>query len=253
MTGDRPARQVVTWHRVLASELGKATRTRSVQVLVALELCLIAFFSSLVGVPGVQAASLPAALAGAVIAGAEHSSGAMMSTVVAVGRRSRLFWAQLVSAAVVTALPALVLMLGLVPTTRPYVDYRGVPLDLSACLETVVRAALVLALVAVAGALVAMGTRSVATAAMALALGVGAAQMLIILVPALLTRGAWTVRLPDWVHMVMPNAVIARLQGVAAIPSSSWLERPVTTMLLAAAWCLPLFLWGHHRLTRGDF
>ncbi|CED91197.1 hypothetical protein [Actinomyces succiniciruminis] len=253
MTGDRAAQQEVTWRRVLVSEFGKAARTRSVQVLIALELCLVVFFSAVVGVPGVQAASLPAGLAGAVTAGAEYSSGAIMSTVVAVGRRSRLFWAQLVSAAVVTALPALALMLGLVLTTRPYVDYRGVPFDLAACLETVVRAALVLALVAAAGALVAMGTRSVATAVMTLALGVGAAQILAMLVPALLTLGSWTVRLPDWVHVVMPNAVIARLQGVAALPASSWLEQPVATMLLAVAWCLPLFLWGHRRLTRGDF
>ena len=162
MTGDRAAQQAVTWRRVLASELGKAVRTRSVQFLIAIELCLVVFFSSLVGVPDAQAASLPAALAGVMIAGAEYSSGAIMSTVVAVGRRSRLFWAQLVSAAVVTALPALVLMLGLVLTTRPYTDYRGVTFDLAASLETVVRAALVLALVAAVGALVAMGTRSVA-------------------------------------------------------------------------------------------
>lgn len=253
MTGDRAAQQAVTWRRVLASELGKAVRTRSVQFLITIELCLVVFFSSLVGVPGAQAASLPAALAGVMIAGAEYSSGAIMSTVVAVGRRSRLFWAQLVSAAVVTALPALVLMLGLVLTTRPYTDYRGVTFDLAASLETVVRAALVLALVAAVGALVAMGTRSVATASMTLALFVGAAQILVILVPAILTMGAWTARLPDWVNAVMPNAVIARLQGVAAIPASSWLEEPVTTVLLAAAWCLPLFLWGHHRLTKDDF
>ena len=92
MTGDRAAQQAVTWRRVLASELGKAVRTRSVQFLIAIELCLVVFFSSLVGVPGAQAASLPAALAGVMIAGAEYSSGAIMSTVVAVGRRSRLFW-----------------------------------------------------------------------------------------------------------------------------------------------------------------
>ncbi|MDO4899577.1 hypothetical protein [Actinomyces sp.] len=202
MTGDRAAQQVVTWRRVLVSEFGKAARARSVQVLIALELCLVVFFSAVVGVPGVQAALLPAGLAGVVTAGADYSSGAIMSTVVAVGRRTRLFWAQLVSAAVVTALPALVLMLGLVLTTRPYVDYRGVPFDLAASLETVIRAALVLALVAAAGALVAMGTRSVATAVMTLALGVGAAQMLAMLVPALLTLGSWTVQLPDWVHVV---------------------------------------------------
>ena len=72
MTGDRAAQQAVTWRRVLASELDKAVRTRSVQFLIAIELCLV-FFSSLVGVPGAQAASLPAALAGVMIAGAEYS------------------------------------------------------------------------------------------------------------------------------------------------------------------------------------
>ena len=40
MTGDRAAQQAVTWRRVLASELGKAVRTRSVQFLIAIELCL---------------------------------------------------------------------------------------------------------------------------------------------------------------------------------------------------------------------
>ncbi|WP_127842277.1 hypothetical protein [Actinomyces wuliandei] len=252
MTEERSVQPVVTWRRVLVSELGKAVRTRSVQVLVVLELCVVAFFSSHVGVPGVQLASLPAGLAGVVVAGAEYSSGAIMSTVVAAGRRSRLFWAQMVGTGVVVGIPALLLMLGLVATTGPYADYRGVPLELAASLETVVRAALVLALVSVAGALVAMGTRSVATAAMALALVVGVAQVLVILVPAVLTMGRWTIRLPDWVHTVMPNAVIARLQGVASIPPSTWLEEPVPTVLVAAAWCLPLLLWGHHRLTRSD-
>lgn len=88
---------------------------------------------------------------------------------------------------------------------------------------------------------------------MILALIMGAAQMLVMLIPAVLTMGAWTVQLPDWVHAVMPDAVMARLQGVAAIPASSWLEEPVTTALLAVVWCLPLFLWGYHRLTRSDF
>ncbi|MDO4900489.1 hypothetical protein [Actinomyces sp.] len=253
MTVDSAAQEAVTWRRVLASELGKAARARSVQVLVALELCLVGFFSAVVGVPGVQAAALPVGLAGVVIAGAEYPSGAIMLTVVAVGRRTRLFWAQLVSAAVVTALPAFVLMMGLALTARPYLDYRGVPFDMAASVETVVRAALVLALVAVAGALLAMGVRSVAVASMVLALIMGAAQMLGVLVQSLLTMAGGTVRTLEWVDTVMPNAVIARLQGVAAIPASSWQEEPIATVLLAAAWCLPLFLWGHYRLTRDDF
>ncbi|WP_128683505.1 hypothetical protein [Actinomyces qiguomingii] len=73
------------------------------------------------------------------------------------------------------------------------------------------------------------------------------------LVQSLLAMAGGTVRNLEWVDTVMPNAVIARLQGVAAIPASAWQEEPIATVLLAAAWCLPLFLWGHYRLTRDDF
>ncbi|AYD89577.1 hypothetical protein D4740_04050 [Actinomyces sp. 2119] len=251
MTGDRAAPSTVTWRRVLAGELDKAVRTRSVQVLVVLELCVVGFFSSYVGVPGVQAACVPAGLAGIVIGGAEYASGAIMPTVVAVGSRSRLFWAQLVCAAAVPALPALMLMLGLALTTRPYMDYQSVPFDLATSLEAVVRAGLVLALASAAGALLSMGTRLVATASIIFALAIGGAQVMSAVAVSLLMPGRGAALLYP-VYAVTPNAVLARLQGVANTPSI-WLEEPAVTVLLAVAWCLPLFLWGYRSLTRKDF
>ena len=249
----------VTAERVMRGELYRVVTTRSVWFLVGAELLIVALFSLLVGVPGVQTAVLLAGMLGAVIAGAEYSSGALLMTLVAVGRRGLLFWARVLCAVLAAALPAFVLMVVLVLVRNPYLHFAqdgsgGAigPLGTGEALLLVCRGAFVLALAGLIGASLAVIAKSVSVAVIILALCFGLGQMLAIMVPTLFSGGQFALIAPDWVNAILPSAVLTRLLGGDFASGTGLLDALPLTVLLALAWCLPFVLWGHHTFVRSS-